>query len=62
MEQRKIEINLRKHFLMVRSIGLWNKLPREGVETPSHGQNWTKNGGRDQREGLSPGREVVSMI
>mgnify|MGYP001859401306 CR=1 FL=1 len=34
LEQRKIHINTRKNFFIVRVTEHWNRLPREAVESP----------------------------
>ena len=34
-EQRKFQLNMRKHFFIVRVTEPWHRLPREVVESPS---------------------------
>ena len=35
MEHTKFHVNLRKHFFAMRGTEQWNRLLREGVESPS---------------------------
>lgn len=35
LQQSRFKLNLRKNFLIVRTVGDWNKLPREAEEFPS---------------------------
>ena len=34
LQERRFHLNSRKHFLMVRAVCRWNKLPRRVVESP----------------------------
>ena len=35
LQERRFHLNTRKHFLMMRALHRWNKLPRRVVESPS---------------------------
>ena len=35
LQERRLHLNSRKHFLMVGAVRRWNKLPRRVVESPS---------------------------